>query len=63
MNQSLINELRALSIKIQIEMNAIEKDREAYDDPMRSFGVYAGLLNAKSHCLNGIAVLVAANKR
>lgn len=55
MNQSLINELRALEVSCRMEYNKLS-DEEKNDL------LVAQLLLARSNCLNGIAVLVAANK-
>lgn len=63
MNQSLINELRAHDIKIRQEIAKVDEVRRETDDPTAMFLTYARLLSARADCLNGIAVLVASNKR
>lgn len=63
MNQSLINELRALDVKIRVELNKLGEFEDANDASWATRNLRAELLAADANCLNGIAVLVAANKR
>lgn len=61
MNQSLINELRALEVQIRQQLNKLEERPGAYD--LTYYLEKTKLLAARANVLNGIAVLVAANKR
>lgn len=64
MNQALINELRARERDVAAE---IFKLRELYKDegdlPAHRSLELSNLLQAQASLLNGIAILVAANKR
>jgi len=60
MNQSLINELRALDLRITKQIHML--DAHWSENPV-NYKEATKLLLAKSNCLNGIAVLVAAKKR
>lgn len=63
MNQSLVNELRAECNHNAVEIAKIVKIREERNDPTAMAWEYAIHRQAKASCLQGIAALVAADKR